>query len=310
MLAPIAVGSLLFLTHGLPGRLSPDARALASLEETDVNPARETCFTYAAKAKPDACRFGVAPGSLGDEVIVWGDSHADAVTPGVVEWAKARGWSVREIARGGCPPLIGLRVRTIQRFKLECAPIADQALAAVAADRTLKLVVLAARWPLYRDAPPFYDVNSPRVIVEAIDQPGHKASISAAMRATLAAIRARNPEARVLVLGPVPELTLAPPECLAQQRQLGGRPEACDHVAANLPLARALPAEDAIRAALQDRPGVTAVFPSEDLCPGRDCLTMMAGRPLYFDDDHLGAWGARQLVPIWLDRGWARLEAP
>ena len=313
LLVPVAVGALLFFTHGLPGRLSPAAKALADLEETDVNPARKTCFEGADEAKPEDCRFNVGRGvdweaPVGDDVLVWGDSHADAVTPGVVVWAKARGWSVREAAHGGCPPLVGVSVRMLNGFKLTCD--ADPVVDRIAADRQLKLVVLAARWPLYRDAPPFYDVNSPRVFAEAIDHPGRKASISTAMGATLAAIHARNPDARVLVLGPVPELTLAPPECLAQQRQLGGRPEVCGHVAADLPLARALPAEDEIRAAFQDRPGVAAVFPSEDLCPGHDCLTMMDGRPIYFDDDHLGAWGARRLVPIWLDRGWAMFPTP
>ena len=304
LLAPVAVGALLFLTHGLPGRLSPQARALADLEETDVNPARATCFTYAAKARPEDCRFGAAPGSQDDEVIVWGDSHADAVTPGVVEWAKARGWSVREIARGGCPSLVGLRVRTIQRFKLECAPVADQALAVIAADRHLKLVILAARWPLYRDAPPFYDVNSPRVAMEAVGQPGQRRRLTSALAVTLDAIARRNPNVRVLIIGPVPELTLAAPECLGQVKQLGGSPRACASVASEPPLARALPAEDAIRAAIQDRSRVTAVFPSEDLCRAGRCVAMIDGRPIYFDDDHLSASGARRLVPAWMETGW------
>jgi hypothetical protein len=52
LLAPVAAGAALFLGHGLPQRLSPDARALADLEETDVNPAREACFEGADRATP------------------------------------------------------------------------------------------------------------------------------------------------------------------------------------------------------------------------------------------------------------------
>lgn len=310
LLAPIAAGALLFVTHGLPSRLSPAARALADLEETDVNPARETCLEGQGKAGPDACRFGAAPGAAGDEVLVWGDSHADALTPGVVEWARRRGWSVREAARSGCPPMVGLKIRLSASFALDCAPTAEAALDRIGSDKRLRLVVLSGRWPLYRGAPPFYDVNSPRVRVEAVGRPGFKPSMTASLRATLEAIARRNPNVRVLIVGPFPELTLGAPECLAQVKQLGGRPEVCADVDAELPLSRAGPAEDEIRAAIQDRQGVAAVFPSETLCRGGRCLAMMAGRPIYFDDDHLSASGARRLAPAWLDAGWAVLETP
>jgi len=310
LLVPMAAGAVLFLSHGLPQRLSPAAKALAELEETDVNPARKACFEKARTAKPDDCRFGAEPGSAGDDVLVWGDSHADALTPGVVEWAAPRGWSVREVARGGCPPLVGVNVRTMYRFKLECAAAADQAMALIASDRKLKLVVLMGRWPLYRDAPPFYDVNSPRVTMEVIGQPGKRQRVSTALKATLDAIARRRPDVRVLVIGPFPELTLGAPECLAQQKQLGGRPGVCASVAADLPLSRALPAEDALRAAVQDRPNVAVVFPSETLCRNGRCLAMMDGEPIYFDDDHLSASGARRLAPAWLETGWSRLEKP
>jgi peptidoglycan/LPS O-acetylase OafA/YrhL len=314
LLAPVAAGAALFFGHGLPQRLSPDARALSDLEETDVNPARKACFEGADKASPDQCRFstapGVAPGPGGDHVLVWGDSHADAVTPGVVAWARARSWSVREVARGGCPPLTGVRVRVFGRLDRGCEAWAARTLDEIAADRRLTLVVLAARWPLYRDAPPFYDVNSPRVAVDAAARPGGRPELSAALGATLDAIARRRPDLRVVVIGPVPELTLAPPECLAQQRQLGGRPEVCARVPAGPPLARAMPAEAAIRATVEDRPGVVAVFPTDTLCRDDGCAGVIDGRPVYFDDDHLSASGARRLVPPWLDDGWRRLSTP
>ncbi len=310
LLAPIAAGALLFFSHGLPGRLSPAAKALAELEETDVNPARKACFENAAKARPEDCRFDAEPGvawerAVGEDVLVWGDSHADALTPGVVEWAKTRGWSVREAARGGCPPLVGVSVQITRGFTLACEPANDQVLARIASDKRLKLVVLSGRWPLYRDAPPFYDVNSPRVTMEV---GGRRAGLTAPLRRTLAAIVQRRPDIRVLIVGPFPELTLGAPECLAQVAQLGGRSQVCADVAADLPLTRAGPAEDEIRAAIQDRPGVAAVFPSETLCRGGRCAAMLDGRPIYFDDDHLSALGARRLVPAWLDAGWAQLE--
>ncbi|WP_165190603.1 acyltransferase family protein [Caulobacter soli] len=308
LLLPLAAGAALFLTHGWPQRLSPSARALADLERTDVNPARKICFEAIKPADPHRCRFGAGAGSDGAEVLVWGDSHADAVTPGVVVWAGARGWSVREAARGGCPPLVGLRVRMYGQRDRGCAAFADRTLGRALADPRLKLVVLAARWPLYRDDPPFYDVDSPRVSVDLLSRPGARPDLSAALTATLDTIARRRPAVRALVIGPVPELTLAPPECLAQQRQLGGRPEICARVDAGPSLARAMPAEAWIRAAVEDRSGVVAVYPTETLCQDGGCTGVIDGRPVYFDDDHLSASGARRLVAGWMDDGWRRLD--
>jgi hypothetical protein len=194
------------------------------------------------------------------------------------------------------------------RFELDCG--AGRAMDLIASDPKLKLVVLVGRWPLYRDAPPFYDVNSPRVRMEALGRPGRRLALSVALEATLDAIARRRPDLRVLVVGPFPELTLGAPECLGQSAQLGLDPARCASVAAGLPLSRALPAEDAVRAAVQDRKRAAAVFPSETLCRGGRCLAMLRGRPIYFDDDHLGASGARLLAPAWLDAGWAGLEHP
>jgi hypothetical protein len=227
------------------------------------------------------------------------------VTPGVAAWARARGWSVREAAQGGCPPLVNLRVRLPNGLELKCPSAADQALREIAANRKLKLVVLAARWPLYRDAPPFYDVNSPRTKVEVLDAPGVRPALAASLRATLDAIRVRNPEARVLIIGPVPELPFTPPECLAQARQLHLDEAGCFSAPAALPLARARPAEAQIRAALGRRPNVRAVFPAARLCGAATCASALGGRLIYFDDDHLSASGAEKLVPGWMDEALA-----
>ncbi|MGR4862292.1 acyltransferase family protein [Caulobacter sp. LARHSG274] len=305
LLLVIGAGALLFFTHGLPGRLSPSARAAAALEEGDVNPLRKTCFEHRGPVAPTGCRIGAAPDALDYDVLVWGDSHADAVTPGVVAWARARGWSVREAAQGGCPPLVNLRVRLPNGLELKCPSAADQAMGEIAANRRLKLVVLAARWPLYRDAPPFYDVNSPRTRIEARDAPGARPALAASLGATLDAIRVRNPRARVLIIGPVPELTFTPPECLAQARHLHLREAGCFSAPVALPLARARPAEAEIRAALNGRPNVRALFPTTRLCGPATCASALDGRLIYFDDDHLSASGAEKLVPRWMDEALA-----
>jgi hypothetical protein len=111
----------------------------------------------------------------------------------------------------------------------------------------------------------------------------------------------------VVILGPVPELTVNPPDCVAQALQFGRPPWACWDAPAALPLVRARKAEAGIREALAARPAVRAIFPADRLCTPTSCVTARVGTLLYFDDDHLSASGARMLLPGWLD---AALSSP
>ena len=298
-----AVASALFFTHGLPGRLSPAAREAADIEIRDVNPSRLACFGHPGALPATGCRFGAASDAKDYDVLVWGDSHGDAVTPGVVAWAQRRGWSVREATEGGCPPFTDKRIPLIPVLEPSCRGTTREVLAEIAADPKLKLIVLAARWPLYRDAPPFYDLNSPRIGVAPAFAPRINA-LRPSLRDTLDTLSARS-RARVVIIGPVPELTFIPPECVARARHLHGNEQACWSGPAGPPLARARPAEAEIRAVLADHPSVGAVFPSTQLCSTQACVSAMDGRLIYFDDDHLSASGARKLVPGWLDQALA-----
>ena len=296
-----AAGAALFFGHGLPGRFSQEAQQAAALETTDINPERMACFGRQGPLPPTGCRFG-APDAAGDyDVLVWGDSHGDAVTPGVVDWARRRGWSVREATQGGCAPFTDGRIKMFAPVRSECRATTAEVLREIANDPKLKLVVLAARWPLYRDAPPFYDVNSPRI---GSSLRGQDNDLTPSFVSTLDRIASLT-KAQVVVIGPTPELTIIPPECVALRLHLRLSSSACWSVPSGPPLARARPAEAQIRQALALRPWARAVFPSTDLCDARRCISAIDGRLIYFDDDHLSASGARKLVPGWLDRALA-----
>jgi peptidoglycan/LPS O-acetylase OafA/YrhL len=303
LLAFVALGAVIFVTHGLPMRLSPAVLQAANIEETDVNPRRRECFTNGNPVAATGCRYGAAAGVKDYDVLVWGDSHADAVTPGVVDWAKVRGWSVREATHGGCPPLVDARSMQPKRGELAgCRASTKLVMAEIAADTKLKLIVLAARWPLYNGDKPYYDTGNPPQRVLDAAAPGDRVyPLDEALIRTLAAIKASGSKAQVLVLGPVPELTFSPSYCVATARRLGRHEYGCWDAPAALPLARARPAEAAIARALARAPEARTFNPSSRLCTETSCVTVLKRRLLYFDDDHLSATGARMLVPGWLD---------
>jgi hypothetical protein len=106
----------------------------------------------------------------------------------------------------------------------------------------------------------------------------------------------------ILIMGPTPELTFTPPECVAQARHLGLKEEGCFRAPSELTLARLRPAEAEIRRVLAQRPVVRAIFPGDSLCHGATCVSALNGKLIYFDDDHLSASGAEKLVPGWMDQ--------
>jgi peptidoglycan/LPS O-acetylase OafA/YrhL len=303
LLVFVVLGAALFVTHGLPLRLSPAVRQAADIENTDINPRRLACFTNRTPVMPTGCRYGAADAAKDYDVLVWGDSHADAVTPGVVDWAKARGWTVREATHGGCPPLVDARsMQPKTGEQAGCRPSNRLVVDEIAANPKLKLIVLAARWPLYNGDLPYYDTGNPPHRMLDARAPGDRVyPLDEALTRTLAAIAASGAKAQIVVLGPVPELTFSPSYCVAMARRLGRSEWPCWDAPATLPLARARPAEARIAAALVAWPDVKVFYPSRRLCTDKTCITELRRRLIYFDDDHLSASGARMLVPGWLD---------
>ena len=308
--APLAIilglGAAALAGAGLPGRLPPRVAEAAAQEERDVNPRRAACFdgAFQARGTPAACR---PQGPV--QVLVWGDSHGDAMTPGVAVWAARRGYGLQQSTGPGCPPLSDVRAVIMPaRVNPLCGPMNASVLRDIARAPDLKLIVLAARWPLYAEAKPDYDINSPRVRVEDAKGPrGRVLPLDAALDRTLTAIAATGTRARVVVVGPVPELTFTPAICVARKRLLGLDEHLCDSAPSAGPLARATIAEGLISKALAKHPGVAMTRPADQLCHDGRCVTVLAGTALYFDDDHLSASGARRLVPGWLD---AALSGP
>jgi len=295
----VGAGAAAYVTHGLPGRIPPGL----VLEDTDISPMRSTCFLgWTPQIEPPtACVYGDLDAPA--KVLVWGDSHADAITPGVLAWTQGKGLRVAQATRAGCPPLTGVAVLTdgLNRDP-NCARFDSKVLARLASDPSITLVILSARWPLYMNAaPPMGGYDPPMSLISD----GGTTGLAAALDHTLGAIEASGSKARVLVIGPIPELPVSPPDCVAQASRFGLDLAHCQQAPNADTLARADPAIRAIQQVTARHPDVRVVLPSRDLCSGGSCGAVEDGDILYFDSDHLSASGARRLVPGWLDKALA-----
>jgi peptidoglycan/LPS O-acetylase OafA/YrhL len=303
LLVFVALGGAIFAAHGLPMRFSPAALRAANIETTDINPRRGECFMGVESVHRTGCRYSASPSAADYDVLVWGDSHADAATPGVVDWAAARGWSVREAAQGGCAALADARVMAQKAGELKgCRASTEIILKEIAANPKLKFIVISLRWALYNGDWPRYEGNSGQLtMLDARASGARVYPLDEAVTRTLAAIAATGTKARVVILGPVPELTFSPPYCVAMARHLGRSEAPCWDAPAKLPLIRARAAEAQIAAALASQPEVGVFYPARRLCTEASCITELNRRLIYFDNDHLSASGSRMLVPGWID---------
>ena len=79
------VGLALVSAEGLPGRLGPEALRWIAVSGTEVEPSHDPT----------------------SDVLIWGDSHADALYPAAVMLGEHYGLTASEASNGGCLPLIG-----------------------------------------------------------------------------------------------------------------------------------------------------------------------------------------------------------
>jgi peptidoglycan/LPS O-acetylase OafA/YrhL len=102
----IAVGALGVLTKGLPQRLDPAVVSMAGM--------RESASWWGYQCTPDGdppaaehCRRGQFP----RQVVLWGDSQAMALAPGLEEVMAEQGASLVSLAHVDCTPVMGWNIK-------------------------------------------------------------------------------------------------------------------------------------------------------------------------------------------------------
>jgi hypothetical protein len=269
----VALALIFVQTNGLPLRVPPDVRAIDA--EGSAPLAGRWCAP-GDPAPPD-CLLGSA--ALTEGAVLWGDSHALALSPAVADFVQRRHLRLREFTRSACPPVPGLDVVAPNGTAFpRCAAFNRAALDAILRDSNIRLVILEARWEVY--------LNEGRI--RPADMAAQK--MSAALDALLTTLAARN--VKVLLIGNVPRVPFVPAQCYGHKRVLGRDPAACTllpRADARAPIA----VTDALIArAAARQPNDRAYFPAAALCDRSACRTFASGHVLYADAHHLSAAGA------------------
>jgi hypothetical protein len=258
--------TVLINQKSLPTRFPPHVQALVDFSYRYERPYRErTCYLMPDQPADALARECVEQTPARQPLVVlWGDSHAAHLYPGLRRLQAARGFRVAQFTGSACPPLLGVETPT----QPHCQSVNRFALERMAALRPA-IVLMAARWQAYQ---------------------------LTTLQETVAAVR-RTTTARIVVMGPVPNWDSRLPRLLFTY--VRSHPQ--QPVPARMFFGVADFVWDADRQ-VRERSREAAVdylSALDALCTDEGCLARVGERPdsvTAWDDAHLTATGSEYLI--------------
>jgi hypothetical protein len=261
---------------------------IATLTTTARDPDGPSSFGPPARQSegwpPDSYVIGKGPAVA--DTLLWGDSHAMAILPGLRAYVDRTGQRVVVSAHPGCPPLVNVRFYG-NRFVDRCKAVNDKIFSAMS-NAAIRRVVLVARWMLFADGL-HYDREGGAVYRWG-EETAADHDFGEILEATVKALAARGK--MVVIVGPIPEQPFDVMRLMAR------------HIAWDDPL----PEEQTVQHFLESEGRVlpelarlsssgeaAVVYPHLTLCDDRVCHYQKDGRPIYLDANHLNAVGAALL---------------
>lgn len=291
MTAGVGAGMLLYLSNGMPSRMTPSVVALDAATKS-IAYLPENCSGMAPVQKDSLCAVGAHKDGP-PNFLLWGDSHAHALKPAFDRAGTALGLSGRIASYPACPTLLGID-RLDQPPSHDCSEFNRLVLQELANTPSVHTVVLVSRWGLCANGlrpeggkPCYLGRDEDDVQSFSTDQQLFRSGLASTV-ATLSQMGKQ-----VILVAPIPEFRRSVPETLARA------------VLYNEPLRLTLTRTEYMRRQqrvfatfdeMRARFGVKVVYPHQLLCRTGHCAMTAKGVPLYADDDHLSRQGSLLLT--------------
>ncbi|MDE0883530.1 MAG: SGNH hydrolase domain-containing protein, partial [Myxococcota bacterium] len=289
-------------SDGFPGRLGHEAEALRSQAMTR-NPLRKDCHLDAKKltTKPlpnwQQCGLrGLGRTALPERALLLGDSHADALAPGLQSRAATLGFDLAQLTGSSCPPVPGLRAQADRSGA--CPAFNEHLFSWLESPESPPLIILAARWSLYLHGARFDNGLGGRELGKPYPMRGSN-GVSAAELYKQAVLRLLKAGKQVVVILPIPEAGWDVPKAAIKLLLRGEKPQHLANPSATI-RARDGAAQRAF-SALGKHPNLLLIDPAKALCAS-DCALMESQVALYYDDDHPSLAGAHKIAELWTRR--------
>jgi peptidoglycan/LPS O-acetylase OafA/YrhL len=274
-----AMGLTLYMTSGVPARFNVDVLALRHEERLD-----ERCTERIENDnRINYCR---TTSPRPPDVIVLGDSRAQAIYAGLVPLQVADSSSMMLLGRGGCPPLLNVRIRGYDLNERDCEDIWQTFVNYVHRVKP-KVIVLVGNGSFLINRP---DIRLSRV--GAISPETKEAVFEHGLRALLFELTRTS---QVIHIGEVPTYKTRP-ACFLRRVRLpdtGCSPD-LDRRQVELSMSEYNRVLARLRESFR---GVHFVNSVDILCTAVVCSQWPSGKPIMYSDEiHLSPAGAQLLV--------------
>lgn len=291
LLAVLAIPLAIFFEGGLPQRLSMSA--LQGEAVAKEGRSTECLANFKAEAPPASATCSPAKPAI----ALLGDSHAAAISPGLLRAARLQGLTVRQFTKSACSPMIGYTNKHASHsdHMHACATFVPAAVHEIVTDPTIRVVYVAGNYGSL-DVPRYRPVGDTGRLVPS--------SIAWADGLGRTIDLLHRGGKRVVVIGDVPRFKFDPfrhfitEEIPARQwlaSKLGtfvttsaGRGRREDLVPGYAEASQFV-------GIIARRHGAEWFDPALQLCSQDTCAIKAGDTPLYFDKHHLSSAGARTI---------------
>ena len=278
------VGQQIRMAKGFPLRLPEYARnyAIGAIWSKD----QKEC--YKLNQAGELCRFGTDDTSK-PELFFWGDSHAAALLPGIIEKTKEHGLITLHASKSSCLPILGLGATL--KDDSNCADF-HQLMINQIGSSGIKHVLIAGAWAAYVNVEA---VGSTSVILSKGQAVDKKSGVAPEvfrnyLTDMVEDLRAKN--IHVWIVRQVPWQGEAIAHKLTKLAM-----EHRDTTGLGLPLEEHLHRQEFVNAVFDGLAddSVTILDPTPLMCTDIFCPAQKDGYSLYKDNDHLSVQGAMML---------------
>jgi peptidoglycan/LPS O-acetylase OafA/YrhL len=224
---------------------------------------------------------------LGDQseepyTLIWGDSHAQALSWQIDKHAKNNQQAVLFLTKGGCPPIFFGLPSNSPINALEC--IESQKLALeIIKNKPIKQILISARWHGYKKKS--FGQKPVDTIPEVNNQLKHNNEFINRVETTLNYLSKLGKN--IIILDSIPEPPYSVPEFLARKAILSQ----------TLPQDFKLKEYESLSDLLFNKK-LNVVNVRSTFCNNNNCKLQENGYPVYFDTNHLSIYGSEKLQPI------------
>jgi SGNH domain (fused to AT3 domains) len=262
----------------LPARFPSDIQYLVKDFATEANRAYRirACLLDETQGPSRFSQDCAAAGSGARLVLLWGDSYAAHLFPGLADLQSTTNIGLAQYTASGCPPILGF----VSKHRPNCEVINGFVLSRIEALKP-HTVILGGRWNLY---------NGPT---------GWGTMDRAAVQATIARLAASGVQ-HIVVVGQFPDWSLAPSHILVREHQLArfiGSASASGPIAeygADYLDLNAFAVDDTVKQ-FWSAPNATFIAPRAALCREGGCRLLTPDQPpqpIAWDHGHLTVAGS------------------